>query len=44
MNTGISKSPDSSDWRQMYRTALSEIDKSKLPGRIAEVTSIFHLG
>lgn len=36
MNTGISKSPDNRYWRQLYRAALSEIDKSKLPERIAE--------
>ena len=35
MSTGISKSPDSRYWRQLYRAALSEIDKSKLP-HIAE--------
>ena len=31
MSTGISKSPDSRYWRQLYGAALSEIDKSKLP-------------
>ena len=36
MNTSISKSPDSRYWRQLYRAALSEIDKSKLSERIAE--------
>ena len=36
MSTGIFKSPDSRYWRQLYRAALSEIDKSKLPERIAE--------
>jgi hypothetical protein len=36
MSTGISKSPDSRYWRQLYRAALSEIDKSKLSDRIAE--------
>ncbi len=36
MSTGISKSPDSRYWRQRYRAALSEIDKSKLAQRIAE--------
>jgi hypothetical protein len=36
MSTGISKSPDSRYWRQLYRAALSEIDKSKLPERVAE--------
>ena len=36
MSTGISKSPDSRVWRELYRAALSESDKSKLPERIAE--------
>ena len=28
--------PDSRYWRGLYRSALSEVDKSKLPERIAE--------
>jgi len=36
MSTGISKSPDSRYWRQLYKAALVEIDKSKLAQRIAE--------
>jgi hypothetical protein len=36
MNSGLSKSPDSRYWGQLYRVALSEIDKSKLPERVAE--------
>jgi hypothetical protein len=36
MSTSISKSPDSRFWRELYRAALSESDKSKLPERIAE--------
>ena len=36
MSTGISKSLDSRYWRELYKAALSEIDKSKLPERIAE--------
>jgi hypothetical protein len=36
MSTGISKSPDSRYWRELYRAALSESDKGKLPKRIAE--------
>ena len=36
MSTGISKSLDSRYWRQLYKAALSEIDESKLPERIAE--------
>jgi len=31
MRTGISNPPDGRYWRQLYRAALSEIDKSKLP-------------
>ena len=36
MSTGIFQSPGSTYWRQMYKAALFEIDKSKLPKRIAE--------
>ena len=36
MSTGISKSLDSRYWRQLFGVALSQIDKSKLPERIAE--------
>ena len=36
MSTGISNSPDSRYWRQLYRTALFEIEESKLLARIAE--------
>jgi hypothetical protein len=36
MSTGISNSPDSRYWRQLYRAALFEIEESKLPARIAE--------
>jgi hypothetical protein len=36
MSTGISNPPGNRYWRQLYRTALSEVDKSKLPERIAE--------
>jgi hypothetical protein len=36
MSIGISKSPDSRYWKELYRAALSEIDKSKLPHRIAD--------
>ena len=36
MSTGISESPDSRYWRQLYKAALFEIDKIKLPERIAE--------
>ena len=36
MTTAISKSPDRRYWRQLYKAALSEIDKSKLPQRIAD--------
>ena len=36
MSTGICKSPDSRFWRELYKAALAEIGKSKLPERIAE--------
>ncbi len=36
MSTGVSKSLDSRYWRQLYKAALSEIDNSKLPERIAQ--------
>jgi hypothetical protein len=36
MRTGISKSPDSRYWRQLYRSALFQIEESELPARIAE--------
>jgi hypothetical protein len=43
MNTSISKSPDSRYWRQLYRVALSEIGKNKLPERIAEAEKAVRL-
>ena len=36
MISDISKTPDSRLWRQLYRAALSELDKNKLPQRIAQ--------
>ena len=36
MTSDISKTPDSRQWRQLYRAALSELDKNKLPQRIAQ--------
>lgn len=36
MNTGSSKSLDSRTWRELYKAALSEVNKTKLPERIAE--------
>jgi hypothetical protein len=36
MSTGICKSPDRRNWRELYQGALSEIGKSELPERIAE--------
>ena len=36
MTTGICESPDSRDWRELYKAALSEIGQSKLLERIAE--------
>ena len=43
MNTSISKSPDITHWRQLYRAALSEIGKNKLPERIAEAEKAVRL-
>jgi hypothetical protein len=36
MSTSVRKSPDSRHWRELYKAALSEIGKNKLPERIAE--------
>ena len=36
MSTGICKSPGSRYWRALYKAALSEIGRSKLPERIAK--------
>ena len=36
MNTGGSKSPDSAAWKDLYKAALFEVDKARLPDRIAE--------
>ncbi|GAC1437999.1 MAG: hypothetical protein NVS9B5_37820 [Terriglobales bacterium] len=36
MTIHISKPLDNRDWRLLYRAALAEIDKTKLPERIAE--------
>lgn len=36
LTINISKPSDTRDWRQLYRAALAEIDKTKLPERIAE--------
>jgi hypothetical protein len=36
MNTGTSKSLDTGAWRGLYRTALFEIDETKLPERVAQ--------
>ena len=36
MSTGICKSPDSRYWRALYKAAVSRIDMSKLPERMAE--------
>jgi molybdenum cofactor biosynthesis enzyme len=36
MNTGSSKSLDSRTWRELYKAALFEVDKTKLPERIAQ--------
>jgi hypothetical protein len=36
MYTGSSKSLDSGAWRKLYTAVLSEVDKTKLPERIAQ--------
>jgi len=36
MNTGSSKTPDSSAWRDLYKAALFEVDNARLPERIAQ--------
>jgi hypothetical protein len=36
MSTGSSKSLDSRTWRELYKAALFEVDKTKLPERIAQ--------
>ncbi len=35
MNTTVSKSPDSKEWRELYKAALFELDTNRLPERIA---------
>ena len=36
MNTGSSKSLDSSAWRDLYKAALFEVDNARLPERIGQ--------
>jgi hypothetical protein len=36
MNTPDSKSPDSANWRDLYKAAILELDPSKMFERIAE--------
>ena len=36
MNTGSSKSLDTGAWRDLYKAALFEVDKARLPERIAQ--------
>ncbi len=36
MNTGSSKSPQSTAWRDLYKAALFELDESKFSQRIAD--------
>ena len=43
MGAGISKSPNSRYWRELYKAALSESDKSKLPERVAEAEKVIAL-
>ena len=35
MNTGSAKALDSAAWRKLYTAALFEVDKTRLPDRIA---------
>jgi hypothetical protein len=44
MNTGSSKSPDSGAWRDLYKVALFEVDKARLPERIAQAEKAPALG
>ncbi len=34
MTKGSSKSPDSGAWRDLYKAALFEVDKTRIPDRI----------
>jgi hypothetical protein len=34
VNTTVSKSPDSKEWRELYKAALFELDTNRLPERI----------
>ncbi len=43
MNTGSSKSLDSRAWRELYKAALFEVDKTKLPGRIEQAETALAL-
>ena len=36
MNTAFAPLPEHTDWRPLYRAAISETDKSAIPRRIAE--------
>lgn len=36
MNTAFAPLPEHTDWRPLYRAAISETDKSVIPQRIAE--------
>ncbi len=36
MNTPVSKSSENTNWRELYRDAILELDPSKLPVHIAE--------
>ena len=36
MNTRSFKSPDSGEWRNLYKAALFEVDNARLPERIAQ--------
>jgi hypothetical protein len=43
MNTGSSKPPDTQAWRDLYKAALFEVDRARLPERIAQAEKAFAL-
>jgi hypothetical protein len=43
MNTGSSKLPDTQAWRDLYKPALFEVDRARLPERIAQAEKAFAL-
>ena len=43
MNTASSKSLDAGAWRKLYTEVLFEVDKTKLPERIAQAQTVLAL-